>query len=283
MKCDFTHHVLYTLLTTPKQERLQASSNSYIWRQIINNFNYTHRQYSYTIDSRLIVEAATRVSTKPARVHSIFRWSCCMSAWCVLATMVATLRVDSSSSFTTGFVQTPYSTAISYNQDRDKFARAAARHPLQRHNTADRTDRTTQRQLMETAQQRGGGLWWRRHRKNFPPLSARLSPTDTSVPEVAVLSEAPTGDGLQGQQGGSHRSGLLLLATVPLVWGTYGPSVKYLYQMGDSTPGLVFNFGCYLVSVLTFALVALANKSKRRDGASVQVGLLVLLLRFFYI
>ncbi|CAN0596829.1 unnamed protein product, partial [Ectocarpus sp. 12 AP-2014] len=54
----------------------------------------------------------------------------------------------------------------------------------------------------------------------------------------------------------SQRSGLLVLATVPLVWGTYAPSVKYLYQMGESPPGLLFNFACYVVSVLTFAAVA---------------------------
>ncbi|CAN0396718.1 unnamed protein product, partial [Ectocarpus sp. 12 AP-2014] len=61
----------------------------------------------------------------------------------------------------------------------------------------------------------------------------------------------------------SQRSGLLVLATVPLVWGTYAPSVKYLYQMGESPPGLLFNFACYVVSVLTFAAVAGLNTARR--------------------
>lgn len=65
----------------------------------------------------------------------------------------------------------------------------------------------------------------------------------------------------------TERGGLLLLSTVPLVWGTYAPSVKYLYQMGDSPPGLLFNFACYVVSVLTFTAVASFNRRPRTTGA----------------
>lgn len=64
--------------------------------------------------------------------------------------------------------------------------------------------------------------------------------------------------------------GLLLLSTVPLVWGTYGPSVKYLYDMGGdavaSPPGLVFNFACCVVSALTLAGVFWINHLWRQWG-----------------
>ena len=66
--------------------------------------------------------------------------------------------------------------------------------------------------------------------------------------------------------GRSDRRGFILLATVPLVWGTYGPSVKYLYQMGDSTPGLFFNLSCYLVSAAFLTAIAWVNDARRHRG-----------------
>eukprot|EP00903_Cladosiphon_okamuranus_P011719 g11021.t1 len=102
------------------------------------------------------------------------------------------------------------------------------------------------------------GLWARRR----SGATARLSPAETGLPEVAERPDAALD--LSGNDGASspsskkltERGGLLLLATVPLVWGTYGPSVKLMYQMGESPPGLLFNFACYAVSVMTFAAVA---------------------------
>ena len=122
--------------------------------------------------------------------------------------------------------------------------------------------------------EQGSSLWWRRHRKEPSGVSARLSPVDTGVPDVAPHNVGPADSsavGSSGQQqdappGRSNRSGLLLLSTVPLVWGTYAPSVKYLYQMGESTPGLVFNLACYGVSVLTLAVVAGISNATKRKG-----------------
>lgn len=114
---------------------------------------------------------------------------------------------------------------------------------------------------------------WARRRSG---VAARLSPAETGVPEVAARPDVVSAPDLAGKEGGggsspsskklTERGGLLLLATVPLVWGTYGPSVKLLYQMGESPPGLLFNFACYAVSVMTFAAVASfsrANKGQR--------------------
>lgn len=137
------------------------------------------------------------------------------------------------------------------------------------------------------AQHMQGSLWgWRRR-----SARTRLSPADTGVPEVASAADdlatlGSTGgdgksDGRGAGRGGSsspvgkkqltERGGLLLLCTVPLVWGTYGPSVKFLYQMGESPPGLLFNFACYVVSLLTLAA---AGSFDRRRGACVLIGVL---------
>eukprot|EP00904_Undaria_pinnatifida_P007480 jgi/Undpi1/3862/HiC_scaffold_16.g07230.m1 len=123
-------------------------------------------------------------------------------------------------------------------------------------------------------QRQGSNLWWRRHRKEARGISVHLTPVDTGVPEIVPhdLSPADSASIAAGAQqkdrprARSNRSGLLVLSTVPLVWGTYGPSVKYLYQMGESTPGLVFNFACYAVSVLTLAAVAGINNARKREG-----------------
>lgn len=67
----------------------------------------------------------------------------------------------------------------------------------------------------------------------------------------------------------SDRKGLFLLATVPLVWGTYAPSVKYMYEMSDgaaSPPGLLFNFSSYVVALVTLAGAAWVNKMRGRSA-----------------
>lgn len=184
-----------------------------------------------------------------------------MSAWHALATvLVASAHVVLSFSCKPGLSPTllPHS------------SNPAAQH-FGYHSTTRHTARTKHR---DRNMEQGSSLWWRRHRKETPSVSVRLGPVDTGVPEVAPHNVGPTDSvevAASAQQevaprGRSNRSGLLLLSTVPLVWGTYAPSVKYLYQMGESTPGLVFNFACYAVSVLTLAVVAGVNNARKREG-----------------
>jgi len=45
--------------------------------------------------------------------------------------------------------------------------------------------------------------------------------------------------------------GIVVLLTVPLAWGTYGPVVKYLYEIKPAVPGFVFSACYYLVASLT--------------------------------
>ena len=51
-------------------------------------------------------------------------------------------------------------------------------------------------------------------------------------------------------------SPFLVLALVPLAWGTYGPAIKTMYSLDAPPPELAFNFLNYVVSSL--ALVAVS-------------------------
>lgn len=186
-----------------------------------------------------------------------------MSVWYALATLlVATTRTVASLSIT----RAPFWCTPSHITPATSTA-----HTL-RHSAA--AMRST------TARQQGDTLWWRRRRResaSVPGVSMGLSPVEAGSPEVAPHGQSTfsLGDGDEGKdlskkkgRRTSNTRGLLLLSTVPLVWGTYGPSVKYLYQMGEPTPGLVFNFGCYVVSVFTLGVVARINnaRNRRHDG-----------------
>lgn len=193
-----------------------------------------------------------------------------MSEWNVLATvLVATTRIVTSFSLS----RAPFWCTPSH------ISPATSTFHALRHSAI--TGTASPGYVMRSTTRQGGNLWWRRHRGESAPapsVSLGLSPVETGVPEVAPhgLSSFAPGDGDEGKdlnKKGRRRSStrdLLLLSTVPLVWGTYGPSVKYLYQMGEPTPGLVFNLGCYVVSVLTLGMVAWINnaRSRRRGETS---------------
>ena len=52
----------------------------------------------------------------------------------------------------------------------------------------------------------------------------------------------------------SRNWNLIVLASVPAVWGTYAPALKNLYSSAELTPpGFLFNFFSYSVSVLTLS------------------------------
>lgn len=59
-----------------------------------------------------------------------------------------------------------------------------------------------------------------------------------------------------------HLVGTLVLLTVPLSWGTYGPVVRYMYAIQPPVPGFVFS-ACYyaLAAVTTTTLAILQSRS----------------------
>ncbi|KAK4535634.1 hypothetical protein CDCA_CDCA05G1659 [Cyanidium caldarium] len=82
----------------------------------------------------------------------------------------------------------------------------------------------------------------------------------------------------------------LYLACVPLIWGTYSPSIRYLYQLGEVTPSAALvNLGPTVVGALAYAAPLGWSWWRRRrhsekaqlwDGMAVRVGLELALYMF---
>jgi hypothetical protein len=84
-----------------------------------------------------------------------------------------------------------------------------------------------------------------------PPLSSQEEQAQSQ------LTSAGSKDANKGLQ-------IAVLAAVPVLWGTYTPSVKYL---SVQPPGLIFNAACYVIS--GFALwtsIAVAAASRKPTG-----------------
>jgi hypothetical protein len=60
-------------------------------------------------------------------------------------------------------------------------------------------------------------------------------------------------DGGSSSGGGSRLGGLLSLVTVPMVWGTYVPAVRFMYD--NQVPGFVFSACYHIVSAVASAIV----------------------------
>jgi drug/metabolite transporter (DMT)-like permease len=74
----------------------------------------------------------------------------------------------------------------------------------------------------------------RRQKRSHLTLSQRKSLVPEDLPSPAK----------------DRMAGLAVLATVPLAWGTYGPVVKYIYDVTPPVPGIVFSAAYYAVASL---------------------------------
>jgi hypothetical protein len=85
-------------------------------------------------------------------------------------------------------------------------------------------------------------------------------------PLKALATERDGSGGGSSSTGASRLRGLLSLATVPVVWGTYVPAVRLMYESG--VPGLVFSASYHAVSALaSAAALRLASPAgPRADG-----------------
>lgn len=112
-----------------------------------------------------------------------------------------------------------------------------------------------------------------RGRSSTVAVRATVAPSPDPTSSVGDATVASSDKREEEREYGAHsaRRGLLVLASVPLVWGTYAPSVKYMYEMGEdlSPPGLLFNFACYLVSALALAGAAWVNSVRVLDGEQI--------------
>jgi hypothetical protein len=93
-------------------------------------------------------------------------------------------------------------------------------------------------------------------------------PTPAAAEPLKALATERDGDGGGSSSSPSRLGGLLSLATVPVVWGTYVPAVRLMYEGG--VPGLVFSASYHAVSALaSAAALRLASPSPagpRADG-----------------
>jgi hypothetical protein len=60
--------------------------------------------------------------------------------------------------------------------------------------------------------------------------------------------------------------GLASLVTVPLVWGTYVPAVRFIYE--NHVPGFVFSASYHCVSTLTSLAILAMNNRERSERSS---------------
>lgn len=98
--------------------------------------------------------------------------------------------------------------------------------------------------------------------------SSRLVASSSSSKEVAKPHQQLYQTSLEDEdvvtQNNERSSGLLVLASVPLAWGTYSPVVKYVYEVDPQIPGIVFSAAYYIVA--TILLNGLA--SREQDSSS---------------
>ena len=68
--------------------------------------------------------------------------------------------------------------------------------------------------------------------------------------------------------------GILVLLSVPLSWGTYGPVVRYLYELQPPVPGFVFSATYYLVASLSLStLSTLSNRTDKSTSTDTKISL----------
>lgn len=62
--------------------------------------------------------------------------------------------------------------------------------------------------------------------------------------------------------------GILVLLSVPLSWGTYGPVVRYLYELQPPVPGFVFSATYYMVASLSLLTLSSIQENNSVDTSS---------------
>lgn len=81
---------------------------------------------------------------------------------------------------------------------------------------------------------------------------------------LLFAADAPNDQQLNNKQQ-ERTSGLLVLASVPLAWGTYIPVVKYMYEVEPKVPGLVFSAANYVVAAMLLNYLSLSESSRNGE------------------
>ena len=100
-------------------------------------------------------------------------------------------------------------------------------------------------------------------------LKEDIAPATTTPPLLDPEAGPPSLTSQQDDEREKRESklGLLVLFTVPMVWGTYVPVVRTMYEIDPPVPGFVFS-ACYfaVASLSTLALVAMKSGDNGNDG-----------------
>lgn len=99
--------------------------------------------------------------------------------------------------------------------------------------------------------------------------TATISVSTTTQEEQSLMNKSSSSSSTDGLPG----LGLLVLCSVPLVWGTYVPIVRLLYEIDPPIPGFLFSAFYFFISAVT--TVGLAQVLEDRNNSSQQASVMV--------
>lgn len=86
--------------------------------------------------------------------------------------------------------------------------------------------------------------------------------------ETEIVSLPTPASTTTSQSSPQSNLGLGILFTVPIMWGTYNPVVKYLYGLETPVPGLVFSAGYFWVGATTLWILQAIFSDRKNDEVS---------------
>ena len=109
---------------------------------------------------------------------------------------------------------------------------------------------------------------------SFGCSSTRKTRVDLGMRKTNHENERELYTAAKNGVGSDYNKGLLVLATVPMAWGTFEPAVRLVYKYEPLMPPLVFSFAYYLVatSVLSIGkLWSAMETADRENGDAIEV------------
>lgn len=104
-------------------------------------------------------------------------------------------------------------------------------------------------------------LHWnvRRYRRGLLATSAERSSLQCHHRYESRLSAVSESDA------DSRKLGISVLLTVPFAWGTFEPTVRYVYEIGPPIPPILFSLGYYFVAAMSLTLLTMISKQERNN------------------
>jgi hypothetical protein len=83
--------------------------------------------------------------------------------------------------------------------------------------------------------------------------------TTTTTAAAAIASDATSAD---------SKAAVMVLLTVPMAWGTFGPAVRLVYQYQPNIPPLLFSLAYYFVAATTLLLLSWIQQFNQQNPPS---------------